>query len=49
MRLSECEIIIDEEKFVDSHEAVINGPCAEALKQPYKYRLQKYYEIKNKL
>ena len=48
MKISECETILNEVKFVKSHEEIIeknqNRP---KLIQPYIDRLNKYYKLKN--
>lgn len=48
MKISECETILNEVKFVKNHEEIIeknrNRP---KLIQPYIDRLNKYYKLKN--
>lgn len=45
MRISQAETIIDEKKFVKSHEDYIKA-MKPNLSKPYKLRLEKYLKIK---
>lgn len=46
MRLSQCETIIDEAKFIDSHKAVINNAKCEKAVIAHERRLEKYNQLK---
>lgn len=48
MLLSPGEKIINEEKFIKSHEAILAGRCNERMKEPYAKRLEAYREKKFK-
>jgi len=48
MKISSCETIIDEKKFIESHTAVIARNGDNKWFQSYKERLKKYHESKRK-
>lgn len=46
MRLNECSTILDEEKFVSSHQAIIEANKDKKFIKPYTERLDEYFERK---
>lgn len=46
MRLSVCETIVDENKFVESHEATIQRNTDNEYFEPYKERYNKFKQLK---
>jgi len=46
IKLSSCETIIDEKKFLDAHTATVKRNEGNRYFEPYKERLNRYYEIR---